>query len=243
MELTVKKDAAELARAVAAQIKDYINQSPGALLCFAAGDTPLAAYAHLIALQAAGQVNLSSVYYVGLDEWVGLGYETRGSCAQVMFDHYYTPAGIPRERIDVFNGLNPDLEEEKARIERWIRDRGGIGLTLLGIGMNGHVGFNEPGAGLPMGCIDAPLDDTTKRVSSKYFDSPLPVKRGIGVGAGTLKRADRLILMADGARKAEIVYRTLREPPTDRVPASLMADHPNASIFLDEAAAALVRDR
>ena len=157
-----------------------------------------------------------------------------------MFDNYYTPAGIPRERIEVFDGLNPDLEAEKSRIARWIQDRGGIGFSLLGIGMNGHVGFNEPGAGLPTGCIDIALDETTRRVSRKYFDSPLSVKRGVGVGAGTLKQAGRLILMADGARKAEIVCKTLLEPPTDRVPASLMADHPNASIFLDEAAAALV---
>ncbi len=240
MKVIKERNAAALAQSVAGAIAEYINEHPGALLCFAAGETPLASFQALIGLQRQGKVDLGSVYYVGLDEWWGLGRETRGSCVQVMFDGFYDPAGIPKNHIEVFDGLAPDADAELRRIEAWIALRGGIGFTLLGIGMNGHVGFNEPGTGLPMGCIKVELDDTTKSVSKKYFDSPLPVEYGIGVGAGELKKADVLFLMADSARKAEIVKKTVVDAPTADVPSSLMTDHPHSRIYLDDAAAVLL---
>jgi 6-phosphogluconolactonase/glucosamine-6-phosphate isomerase/deaminase len=240
MEIIVKPDAAALSEAVADRAAAFINRNPGALVCLAAGDTPLPAYRRLIALQAEGAVDLSSVYYVGLDEWVGLGRETRGSCLQVMYDGFYGPAGIPEDRIVAWNGLNRDIEGEIARIEAWIEVRGGIAFTILGIGMNGHVGFNEPGTGLPLGCIRVELDETTRRVSKKYFDSPLPVESGVGVGAGELKKAREILLVASGAHKAEVALRVAKGAPDASVPASLMADHPNIFFMLDEKAARLL---
>mgnify|MGYP000884869884 CR=1 FL=1 len=237
MEIVVQSDAGALAEAVALRAAEFINRNPGALVCLAAGDTPLAAYRHMIRLQEAGKVNLSSVYYVGLDEWVGLGRETRGSCLQVMFDGYYDPAGIPAERIVAWNGLNGDVDAEIGRVTSWIRARGGIDFTILGIGMNGHVGFNEPGTGLPEGCIRVTLDETTKRVSAKYFDAPLPVRFGEGVGAGELKKAREILLMASGAHKAPIVARVAKGAPDAAVPASLFSDHPSITLMLDETAA------
>lgn len=238
MKTVISRDPSEAARSVARSIAEFIVQNPGSLMCFAAGDTPLSAFAELIKLQDSGEVDLSSVFYVGLDEWVGLGRETRGSCVQVMFDSFYDPAHIPADHVRVFDGLCVDTEAEKARIVDWIQEHGGkIDFTLLGIGMNGHIGFNEPYAGLPEGCIVIGLDDTTKAVSPKYFDRPLPVERGIGVGAGELKKARKILLMATGAHKADIVRKTVLDAPSPSVPASLLADHPDIAIYLDEAAA------
>lgn len=239
MNIIVKQDEQTLAQTVAEAMAAYINAHPGALLCFAAGDTPLSAFRALIELQKDNKVDLTSVYYVGLDEWVGLGAETRGSCVQVMYDNYYTPAGIPADHVRVFDGLNKDVEQEKTRIQSWIDERGGIDFTLLGIGMNGHIGFNEPYSGLKDGCIYIELDDTTKSVSKKYFDTPLPVEYGIGVGAGELKKADTVFLMASGAKKAEIVKKTT-QTPDEAVPSSLLNDHLNVTLFIDEAAASLL---
>lgn len=239
MKIMIKRDEQALSRAVAEAIAGFINDHPGALLCFAAGETPLSAFKELIHLQKEKAVDLSSVYYVGLDEWVGLGAQTRGSCVQVMFDGYYTPAGIPDSHIRVFDGLNGDIESEKARIQRWIDEHNGIDFTLLGIGMNGHIGFNEPFSGLQEKCIYIELDDTTKSVSKKYFDTPLPVEYGIGVGAGELKKASEIILMASGARKVEIVKKTTLKPDP-AVPSSLMNDHNNISLYVDETAASLL---
>lgn len=237
MQIVVLETIQEQNVRVAKDMAKYIRENPGALLCLAAGDTPLGAYTELVKLQAAGEVDLKSVYYVGLDEWVGLGYETRGSCMQVMQDTFYGPAGIDDSRRSVWNGL-ADPKAEIERITAFIRAHGHINFTLLGIGMNGHIGFNEPGTGLPEGGILVDLDQTTKSVSVKYFDSALPVKQGLGVGAGELKKADVIYLMANETRKAEIVSRVVNEPATDEVPASTIADHPDITLYLDTAAAA-----
>lgn len=236
MEIVIKPDAGALSEAVALRAAEFIGKNPGALICLAAGDTPLEAYRHMIRLQSEGKVDLSSAWYVGLDEWVGLGRETRGSCRQVMFDGFYDPAGIPAERVAAWDGLK-DVNAEIERIETWIREMGGIAFTILGIGMNGHIGFNEPGTGLPRGCIRVKLDETTRRVSAKYFDAPLPVEYGVGVGAGELKKAREILLMASGAQKASIVARVASGTLDPGVPASMLADHPNLALMLDEAAA------
>lgn len=225
---------------VANDMAEYIRNNPGALMCLAAGDTPLGVYAELVKMHKAGEVDLTSVYYVGLDEWVGLGYETRGSCMQLMDDTLYVPAGIDDTRKAVWNGL-ADPEEEIKRINAFIRSHGHINFTLLGIGMNGHIGFNEPGAGLPEGGILVELSQTTKDVSVKYFDSALPVQLGLGVGAGELKKAEVIYLMANEARKADIVAKVVNEPATVDVPASMIVDHDNITLYLDAAAASGIK--
>lgn len=229
-------------RRVAEDMAEYIRNHPGALVCLAAGDTPLGAYAELVKLHKAGKVDLNSIYYVGLDEWVGLGYETRGSCMQLMYDTLYGAAGIDEERCVVWNGKCEDPQAEIRRITDFIHSHGHIDFTLLGIGMNGHIGFNEPGTGLPEGGILVDLDETTKSVSKKYFDTPLPVRLGVGVGvgAGELKKADTIYLMANEARKAQIVARVVNEPATPAVPASMLMDHANLTFYLDKDAAALL---
>ena len=144
MKILVGQDWNDFSVLGANYIADFIHANPGKLLCFAAGDTPLGIYKALIDIQNCGELDLSSMYYVGLDEWVGIGYETKGSCAQVMQDNFYGPADIDLSRIRVFNGLCSDLKQECDEINTWIEKKGKIALTLLGIGMNGHIGFNEP---------------------------------------------------------------------------------------------------
>ena len=212
MKKVILDSIQEQNRRVAGDMAEYIRNHPGALVCLAAGDTPLGAYTELVKLHKAGKVDLNSIYYVGLDEWVGLGYETRGSCMQVMYDTLYGPAGIDEERRVVWNGRCEDP----------------------------HIGFNEPGTGLPEGAILVDLDETTKSVSKKYFDTPLPVRLGVGVGAGELKKADTIYLMANEARKAQIVARVVNEPATPDVPASMLMDHANLTFYLDKDAAALL---
>ncbi|MBE5777323.1 MAG: glucosamine-6-phosphate deaminase [Clostridiales bacterium] len=237
MNVIVCESIAAQCERVAQDLKDYILTHPGALLCLAAGDTPLPAYERLIAMQQNGEVDLNSVYYVGLDEWVGIGGETRGSCRQVMQDVFYGPAGIKADHMAVWDGLCTDPHEEIERIMDFINAHGGLGYTLLGIGMNGHVGFNEPGVGLPEGGILVDLDETTVSVSVKYFDTALPVRQGLTLGAGELKKAGMLCLMANAARKAPIVKKVLEDGPDAQVPASLLVDHENGYFYLDAEAA------
>jgi 6-phosphogluconolactonase/glucosamine-6-phosphate isomerase/deaminase len=229
---TLAPDYEALCDRVAVATSDWIVRHPGSLVCFAAGDTPLPVYHRLVARQQQGKVDLSSVFYAGLDEWVGLGYPDRGSCLQVMSDAFYTPAGIPADRRRVFDGLADPASECRA-MDQWIRTRGGIRFTLLGIGLNGHIGFNEPGAPDQDGCIVVDLDDTTRAVSVKYFGAERPVRQGVSVSARTLCRAESVYLMAAGANKAPIVARLLDGAPEREVPAARLLSHPGLRLFLD----------
>lgn len=235
MQKEVYKDHEELSRAVAVKIAGWIGSNPGKLVCLAAGDTPLAAFRHLVQLQEQGKVDLASVNYVGLDEWVGLGIEDRGSCRQVMTDGFYGPARIPGENMRVFDGLaEPAAECE--RIATWIQGHKGIGLTLLGVGMNGHVGFNEPGTVIKGICGLVELDDVTLNVGSKYFaQGPVPAT-GITVGLETLKKAGKIILMLSGSKKKDILARILTNPSDSDLPAARLLDHPDLDLCCDRQA-------
>ena len=237
MKTIVTADYSELSRETARTAAQFIRENPNALLCFAAGDTPLGAFAELIKLQAAGEVDLSSVFYAGLDEWVGLGAQDKGSCRQVMYDHFYTPAKIPPERIHTFDGL-ADPAAECAAMDAWLAVRGGIGMTLLGVGMNGHIGFNEPNAPHTDTALVVPLDNVTQTVGVKYFDKPQPVTRGITIGLNALRAARRVLIMASGAKKAPVIQRAFYAPPTPDCPASLLQGHPDLTLLLDKDACA-----
>jgi len=233
---TVESSYEALCDRVAVATSDWIVRHPGSLVCLAAGDTPLPVYHKLVVRQQQGKVDLSSVFYAGLDEWVGLGYPDRGSCLQVMSDAFYTPAGIPADRRRVFDGL-ADPDAECRAMDQWIRTRGGIRFTLLGIGLNGHIGFNEPGAPDQDGCILVDLDDVTRAVSAKYFGTVLPVRQGISVSASTLFRAETVFLMAAGPKKAPIVARLRDGAPEREVPAARLLGHSGLRLFLDRDAA------
>ena len=159
----------EVADAVANIVIACINAKPDCVICFAAGETPLPMLKKLVELQEKKQVDLNSAYYVSLDEWWGIGYETPGSCIQVMKDNFYTPAGISASRMVLFDGTAGDAEAEKRRIAGFLEQKGGLDLIVLGVGMNGHVGFIEPGVHSEGACELIPLSETTKKVSAKYF--------------------------------------------------------------------------
>jgi len=238
METVITADYDELSRLSAKKVAEYIK--PDTLICFAAGDTPLGMFKELVAMQSRKEIDLSAAWYAGLDEWVGLGPQDEGSCIKVMTEAFYGPARIPKERIRVFDGLDPDMDRQCREMECWISSRGGIGFTLLGIGMNGHIGFNEPGTPETPGCFTVALDDTTKSVSQKYFGKVLPVTTGITIGWQSLYEARTVVLMASGAGKAPIVRESLKGPSSVDVPASLFQKHDDVTFMLDKAAAALL---
>ena len=226
-----------LSQIAAQKAADYIRGNPNSLVCFAAGDTPLGMFKELIAMQNRGEIDLSSIWYVGLDEWVGLGSNDVGSCVKVMTDNFYEPAGISKERIRLFDGLALDINRECREMENWIVFHGGIGLTLLGVGMNGHIGFNEPGTPEQEGCFTVELDNTTKIVSAKYFGKELPVSMGVTIGWKTLMKADRVVIMACGEKKASIMEAVIEGEVSLEIPGSLFRQHPNVVFLLDDGAA------
>lgn len=234
MHKIIATDYQAMSRTGAEIVAKHIK--PGALICLAAGDTPMGMFKELIAMQHRGEVNLADAWYVGLDEWMGLGQADEGSCIKMMTDAFYGPANIPSERILTFDGLDPDTHKQCRQVEAWIAARGGITFTMLGIGMNGHIGFNEPGTPDQPGCFAVDLDDTTQSVSAKYFGKALPITQGVTIGWRTLHDAPAVLLMANGAKKAPIINQVLTGPITADVPASLFRNHPGATILLDKAA-------
>ena len=238
MNILIEPGYEGISRKAAEAAAEYINNNPGALICFAAGDTPLGMFEKLIEMQREKEVDLSSVFYAELDEWLGLGYEDKGSCRQVMADNYYLAAGIPEERINLFDGLDDDTGAQCRKMEKWIELHGGIGLAALGIGLNGHVGFNEPASPESKGCFTVPLDEVTRAVSKKYFGTATAAEKGITIGLSTLIESKKLILLASGVKKAHILSAAFNGKKDPSVPASLLRDHPELTVIADKAAAA-----
>lgn len=238
MTVNVLNDSTALAEAVAEKIAAFVKANPGALMCFAAGDTPQKVYLLLADKHKSGEIDLNTMWFVGLDEWVGLGNDDTGSCRQVMYSGFYDLAAIDHSRILAFDGLDENLDRQCQMIDKWITDKGGIALTALGIGMNAHVGFNEPGAVADSLAHVVALDDTTLNVGKKYFPSGNVPGKGITVGMAQLLAANELLLMASGECKAEIVKKALQGKITGAVPASLLRVAANLTVWLDSAAAA-----
>ncbi|MFE5321831.1 glucosamine-6-phosphate deaminase [Paenibacillus sp. NPDC056579] len=241
MKTYIAHDYKEMSLQAAEIIIQYINQKPKSLVCFAAGTTPLGTLSFLVDAMQRGEVNFDQCRFISLDEWVGLDESDEGSCKQTLNEHFFKPCGIEERNIHFFNGKSSNLEAECKSMDELIKAHGNIDLLLLGVGMNGHLGFNEPGVNFDLCSHVIDLDSTTKQVSVKYFQSKQQdVQKGITLGIKHLLEASTAILIADGAKKAEIMRKALRDEVTNQVPVTVLQRHTNLHVCLDEAAAALI---
>lgn len=237
MEVVVKKNYEEMCQSVADLIIDYVSKKPESLIQLPGGDTPLGIFEALVKADKEGKIDFSKTSFVSLDEWENLGYDTKGSCIQTLYDCLYNKLSIdPKKQVCFFDGQG-DLEEECKRIDKFVFEHGNIDISVLGIGMNGHIGFNEPGFDPDQYCTIIPLDEITKSVSVKYFGQQLNIEHGITLGFKHILNAKKVILIADSARKADIVRKVVEGPITNEVPASLVRKVKDSVIYLDEEAA------
>lgn len=241
METIVKKDYLEMSQAIADHIIEYVKNKPDALIELPGGDTPLGIFDALVKAAQEGKVDFSKCFFVSLDEWENLGYETKGSCKQTLFDCIYKKLPIDLEKQVCFFDGKANLEDECKRVDQFVFDHGNIDIAVLGIGMNGHIGFNEPGFDADQYCTIIPLDDVTKDVSVKYFGQQLNIEHGITLGFKHFLNAKEVILVADSERKADIVKEVVEGPITNQVPASLVRKVEGSVIYLDEAAASKLK--
>ena len=240
MELITKKNYDELSKAVGDFVIDYVGKKPDSLICFAGGDTPLGLLKYLVEAVNENKVDLSKCKFVGLDEWVGLGRDVKGSCQETLYNNFYDLIPVPKEQVCFFDGLAQDLNAECKRVDKFISDNGNLDLIVLGIGMNGHIGFNEPNVPVDTYCHIVDLDPVTKKVSVKYFDTALDVKQGLSLGMKTILESDTIILMADAERKADIVYKTVHSEKNPDIPSTMVKDAPKVYFYIDEAAGKLL---
>jgi glucosamine-6-phosphate isomerase len=237
MQLKIYKDYDELSEHAADAIIELVKQNPGAVLCLAAGDTPTLTYAKVAEKAVSQKVDFRHTIFIGLDEWVGIPPENEGSCQYFLYRNLFIPLKIDPKQIHLFDALSNDLAAECAKMNNTIAAKGGIDLLLAGIGMNGHIGFNEPGVSFDSYAHVINLDAKTQQVGQKYFREPMSLRQGITLGMKHFSEAKKAILIANGAGKATVIRKALKEPVTNQLPASMIQRHKNGWVMVDEEAA------
>ena len=237
MNIRIFKDHQALSHAAALLVIDQIRNKPDSVLCLAAGETQLVMYQMLAGMLPHAKVDYSEVHFIGLDEWVGISPANPGSCQALLRHNLLDALPVKETRIHLFNALAPDLSSECDKMDGRIKELGGVDLICVGIGMNGHIGFNEPGTSTGLRCHVATLDETTRTVGQKYFQEKTSLTSGITLGLSYLLEATTAVLMASKKAKASIVKRALEGPIEQQVPASIIQKHRGAIILLDQEAA------
>ncbi|MGE5507868.1 MAG: glucosamine-6-phosphate deaminase [Chitinophagales bacterium] len=234
----VVRTSKEVGRRGARLLAAFVRRRPGAVLGLATGSTMVPFYRELVRLHLAGQVDFAGVTTFNLDEYYGLGPEDPRSFHYYMQQHFFRWVNVPPKRRFLPDGLAQDPEAECRRYEALLAQSGGLDLQVLGIGVNGHIGFNEPGTHLGSGTQILRLrPETVARNEGLLGGLALP-EMAISVGIKTIMHARRLLLLASGAEKAEAVRRALAGPVSEEVPASALQLHPALTVILDAPAAA-----
>ena len=238
--LTVRRFPSSLqaCRVLARRVAADIRANPSLVLGLPTGRTPVPLYAELAHLHAAGDVDFSRVVTFNLDEFVGLSGDDPRSYRAFMERHLFGKVNLQTRRIHFLNGLAPDAAHECRNYERQIAKAGGIDLMILGLGVNGHIGFNEPGASLVADTHRTVLTRATRRANAGLFGGRLRDVPGhaVSMGMATILRARRIVLLATGRNKATAVRRLTEERITTRVPASFLQLHPSVEVWVDDAA-------
>jgi 6-phosphogluconolactonase/glucosamine-6-phosphate isomerase/deaminase len=234
-QTTIFADYPALCRAVADLVGQTVATKPGAIICLPSGDTPVGVFACLAADAQAGRLEPTQATWVGLDEWAGLGPTDEGSCQFVLQQHLFRH--WPPVATRFLNAQAPDLAVECAAMNHWLDQRGGLDLMLVGLGMNGHIGLNEPGTPFGARAHVSELHPTTVTVGQKYFSRPTALTQGVTLGLGHFAQARLPILMAAGLGKAPVVQQALHGPVGEALPASILQTLPHAQVMLDVQAA------
>lgn len=239
MGLSVKilNDYKAVSQFAADFIFNVIREKPTALIALATGNSPQLTYASLVNKVIHGKPDVSQITFIGLDEWVGIPSSDSGSCHHFLFHHLFEPLRISQKRIHLFDALSDDLQRECIDMDNLISEKNGIDLMVVGIGMNGHIGFNEPGVDWNLHSHVVNLDTITKTVGQKYFDKVTNLTQGITLGMQHILNARYVLLLANGLAKSEIIKQTLEGEVTNAVPATILRLHTHAMAVLDVDAA------
>lgn len=239
MDLIIAKDYEEMSRAGADIFADLLRNDPSAVLGLATGSTPIGLYQSLVADCDAGRISFADVTTFNLDEYCQLPVTDVNSYRYFMDHNLFDKVDIDPAHVHLPNGNAPDREAECLQYEDAIARAGGIDIQLLGLGHNGHIGFNEPASDFPVITHVVDLTPSTIDANARFFDSEDDVpKQAITMGIGTIMKARRIVLLASGEGKADIVARSAFGPVMPSVPASVLQLHPNVTVIVDEAAAA-----
>lgn len=237
MQIYRAKDYEDMSRKAANIIASQVVLKPDCVLGLATGSTPIGAYKNLVEKYEQGDLDFSQVTTVNLDEYKGLPRENDQSYYYFMHDNLFDHVNVKPENTHLPDGTKEDSDEECARYEELIRTLGGQDLQLLGLGHNGHIGFNEPDAIFEKAthCVD--LQESTIEANKRFFASADDVpKQAYTMGIGTIMQAKKILIIVSGEDKADIVRDAFFGPVTPRVPASILQMHSDVTLVADEAA-------
>lgn len=241
MRIIRTKNYEEMGKAAADVIAAQILLKPDSVLGLATGSSPISTYEELVRRYEAGIVDFSQVSSVNLDEYVGLDASSDQSYVYFMRDHLFDHVNIDLARTNIPNGKNPNEKEECSRYDAVIRSLGGIDLQLLGIGPNGHIGFNEPEDHIPLGTHKVALTDATIQANKRFFEHESDVPRfAYTMGVRDIMQARRVLMVVSGKGKAQIVKDAFFGPVKPEVPASILQLHPDFILVADEDALSLI---
>ena len=244
MKVIVKEDYDEISRLAAKMIAEVVKKKPDAVLGLATGSTPVGTYRELIRMHKEDGLDFSRVLTFNLDEYRGLKPDHPASYHYFMRENLFRDINIKPANTHVPDGLGDNIEESCKEYEKAIVKAGGIDIQVLGIGGNGHIGFNEPSSPLSSRTRKQNLDARTIRDNARFFKSMDEVpKSAITMGIGTIMEARQILLLANGGSKADAIARTVEGPVTESVPASVLQRHANATIIIDRAAASKLAGR
>ena len=241
MKIIRAKDYKDMSRKAANIISAQVIMKPNCVLGLATGGTPVGAYAQLVDWYNKGDLDFSEVTTVNLDEYRGLPKEHPESYWSFMHKNLFDKVNIRPEAIHLPDGTNPDAVDACKKYNEIIHSVGGIDLQLLGLGPNGHIGFNEPDDHFTCGCHVVNLTESTIQANRRFFDSEASVPRqAVSLGVGSILASRCILLLATGEDKAQAIHDTVCGDITSRTPASILKTHPNVILLLDRAAAGML---
>lgn len=241
MNLVITKDYNGMAREASRIIAQELLKKPKMVLGLATGSTPEKVYQKLIELYQKGLISFKDVITFNLDEYLGLSKTHEQSYYYYMMDNLFHHIDIEKENVNILDGKALDIDQECKDYEDRIKKAGGIDLQLLGIGRNGHIGFNEPSEEIESNTRLVDLTEETIDVNSRFFDSieEVPTK-AVTMGIKTIMNARKIILIANGEEKAQAIYDTVRGPISPKNPGSILQLHCDTTIIVDEEAGKLL---
>ncbi len=239
MEFIISETYEEMSREAADVVETVMDEIPSCVLGLATGSTPIGMYACLVEDCKEGKTSFADVTTFNLDEYVGLPGTHDQSYRYFMDENLFDSVDIDKARTNLPDGCAADPQAMCVAYEMAIEEAGGIDIQVLGLGHNGHIGFNEPADDFPVCTHPVDLTESTINANSRLFNSADEVPRqAVTMGIGTIMKARKVIVLANGSGKADIVKQAFTGPVVPQVPASVLQLHPDVTVVLDAEAAA-----
>jgi glucosamine-6-phosphate isomerase len=237
MKVNVFDTYEQMSKATAEFIIEAVRENPSSVICLASGDTPTGTLKNLVQAAKEGRVNFSGCKFVGLDEWVGMDKNDPGSCSNYVFSNFFDALNISKKKIVFFDAKAENLEKECEKVDKFLEDEGQLDIVLVGVGVNGHIGLNEPGVSAKLRSHVVDLEQSTKDVAKKYFTGKFQLEKGITLGLRHIMDSRSVLVIANGPKKSDIIKKIIEGPVTEQVPGSILQSHPDCHFFLDRIAA------